>query len=376
MSLRLLILGFPGDDDIATGGGIVDRKYRELLSKHDNVSIENLTFEEAGFGYKASTPSEQKKIVETFARYDAVLFDARLFTKFVSTIRYIRANCSTRIYAVMHHFYSLELRGAKRVFIRSLENYVYSRIDGMLFAGEFPYRLAAGMHQFDGVRLRYIGIGFEREETVSREETSNGNIVFVGHVIARKGPQYLVEALRMLAENEGLRPITKIIGTTERDPRFAKNLVRMIVDYGLENTVTLTGRISDDEKADIVRTSGILVFPSLCEGFGMVIIEAMRFGIPAIVFNNTGLPYLVKDGFNGYVVEDKDSAAICERLKRMLTEKNTYMGLSDGAYATYKQSMTWAEVDDNLDAWIEEDLFEHEDVAGKNTSATCSMLCK
>ena len=60
--------------------------------------------------------------------------------------------------------------------------------------------------------------------------------------------------------------------------------------------------------------SSVLVHPSLTEGFGYVVAEAMASGIPVIVTPNTGAADLVVDGQNGFVVPARDSGAIRERL--------------------------------------------------------------
>ena len=117
-------------------------------------------------------------------------------------------------------------------------------------------------------------------------------------------------------KKEGIEPVTYIIGDDKRSPDYTEKLKKTIKENGMEGYVHLTGRINDETKENIMHNSGIFVFPSLCEGYGMVVLETMKYGIPAVVFNNTNLPYIVHDGFDGFVVENKNWKAMKEKMVR------------------------------------------------------------
>src|SRR5439155_16806403 len=69
--------------------------------------------------------------------------------------------------------------------------------------------------------------------------------------------------------------------------------------------------------AEVYGKSSVLVHPSVSEGFGYVVAEAMASGIPVIVTRNTGSAELVVDGKNGYVVPARDPGAIRDRLAHL-----------------------------------------------------------
>jgi glycosyltransferase involved in cell wall biosynthesis len=68
---------------------------------------------------------------------------------------------------------------------------------------------------------------------------------------------------------------------------------------------------------EVYGKSSVLVHPSLSDGFGYVVGEAMASGVPVIVTRNTGAADLVVDGKNGYIVPVCDSEAIRERLAHL-----------------------------------------------------------
>jgi glycosyltransferase involved in cell wall biosynthesis len=69
------------------------------------------------------------------------------------------------------------------------------------------------------------------------------------------------------------------------------------------------------ELFEIYQHSGALVFPSLCEGFGMVITEAMSQGLPVITTQNTAGPDLIQHGRNGFLVPIRDADRLCEVMR-------------------------------------------------------------
>ena len=78
----------------------------------------------------------------------------------------------------------------------------------------------------------------------------------------------------------------------------------------------------------------VLISTSRYEGFGYTILEALTHGTPVICFNNSALPELVIDGYNGFMVETDDIDAMAERIKRLKNEPNLRQKLAAGALAS------------------------------------------
>jgi len=135
-------------------------------------------------------------------------------------------------------------------------------------------------------------------------------ISFVGLLEPWKGFHYLVDAFNRLElpDSElifwgapGSRPITKYISEQRnRNPRIQVRPVQVRNCYG-----------------EVYAKSSVLVHPSLTEGFGYVVAEAMASGIPVIVTRNAGAADLVKDGESGYVIPAQDPEAIRDRLAHL-----------------------------------------------------------
>jgi glycosyltransferase involved in cell wall biosynthesis len=105
----------------------------------------------------------------------------------------------------------------------------------------------------------------------------------IGDFSERKNFISLVDMLRLL-------PDYNLVLAGNNTSVYADTLRRKIAEYGLDNRVLLTGKIEDTEKKFYLKHCEAMVFPSLREGFGIPPIEAMRFGKPVFLSNNTSLP--------------------------------------------------------------------------------------
>jgi glycosyltransferase involved in cell wall biosynthesis len=133
-------------------------------------------------------------------------------------------------------------------------------------------------------------------------------VCFAGLVEPWKGFHYLIEAFDSMNLHEselvlwggaGARPITRYLRERmARNPRIALRPVEIRkVGYG-----------------PVYAASNVFVHPSLSDGFGYVVGEAMACGIPVIVTSCSGAADLVRDGVNGYIVPPADASAIRDRL--------------------------------------------------------------
>jgi glycosyltransferase involved in cell wall biosynthesis len=71
-----------------------------------------------------------------------------------------------------------------------------------------------------------------------------------------------------------------------------------------------------------MRQHDVFVFPSLFEGFGLVLTEALSQGLPIISTPNTAAPDLIKDGREGFIVPIRDSHAIADRLLQLVDNRD------------------------------------------------------
>jgi glycosyltransferase involved in cell wall biosynthesis len=159
------------------------------------------------------------------------------------------------------------------------------------------------------------------------------SIVYAGVVSPVKGIHCLIDAFSFTAE-EFRRSQLLIIGK-EENVGYADDLRHQIRKLGLENRVRFLGHEPQSELAIWMAKASVLVLPSMSEGLGRVIIEAMATGTPVIGSRVGGIPELIKDGVNGFLIAPGDAEALAEKLRWVLKnpDKARAMGRSARVFA-------------------------------------------
>ena len=173
-----------------------------------------------------------------------------------------------------------------------------------------------------GVGEEFLDLGRQRK---GREPGTRPRFLFLGHLSARKGLQQLLEAWRGIQGGE-----LRIMGGGDPGPWRQLAGKSVVFPGGGDRRRVL----EEMERADV------FVFPSLFEGFGLVILEAMAAGLPVITTENTGGPDVIGEGKEGFVVPAGNEGALREKMEWFINhpEKAAEMGRS--AYSR-AQFLSW-----------------------------------
>lgn len=117
-------------------------------------------------------------------------------------------------------------------------------------------------------------------------------LLYVGGIDARKNVPFLVEVFARAAETGLKRPVLALAGRYENDDKYPQ-LLDAIRRCGVENDVRLLGFVSEQDLPALYCAADVFVFPSLYEGFGLPVLEAMSCGTPVIAADNSSLPEVV-----------------------------------------------------------------------------------
>ncbi len=150
-----------------------------------------------------------------------------------------------------------------------------------------------------------------------KEAKFNNFILFVGTLEKVKGIEYLIDAFGKI-KNEFPQFQLVIIGEGSE----LKNLKWQIANLKLENKVEFKGKLPLKETKNIMKNCYCLVLPSLSEGLGRVLMEAMALGKPIIGSRVGGIPDLIKDNQNGFLFEKGNSDDLAKKLRILLKNRN------------------------------------------------------
>jgi glycosyltransferase involved in cell wall biosynthesis len=137
--------------------------------------------------------------------------------------------------------------------------------------------------------------------------------LFIGSVGLRKGAFDLLEALGRL-KSRGLLLPTCIAGYEESEGLLEKARSRL-QELDLADSCELPGTVVGDKKAELFAKANIFVLPSYNEGLPMAILEGMSAGMAVVSTPVGGIPEIVRDGYNGFLVQPGDIAALADKLQ-------------------------------------------------------------
>jgi glycosyltransferase involved in cell wall biosynthesis len=192
------------------------------------------------------------------------------------------------------------------------------------------------------VKIALNGLGTTPVHTDRRDVArSDNDVLYVGGHSPHKNIHRLLAAVAIVRRT---LPIRLIIVGWGNDWQVAQTL-RDIRRYGLDGSVEVTGRLSDAELSRLYSKCRAFVLPSLYEGFGQPLLEAMSHGTPAACSRVSSLPEVGGDAvlyFNPY-----DASDIAKQVARLLSEPTTYALLAARAVersATFSWPRTAAEI--------------------------------
>lgn len=142
-------------------------------------------------------------------------------------------------------------------------------------------------------------------------ETDDRVVGTVGWLLPIKGPVYLLKAMQWVWQKH---PDVKLMFVGKGE--LEVELRTMAKEIGYEDRVLFPGWRSDVH--EIMPVFDIFVLPSLNEGMGRVIVEAMAAGKPVVASRTGGIPDLVINGKTGYMVEPGDSEGLAEAINHLL----------------------------------------------------------
>lgn len=149
------------------------------------------------------------------------------------------------------------------------------------------------------------------------ELTNTYNLLFVGRLEKVKGVEFLIQAMSFIINVFPQTTLT-IVG----DGSNMADLLNLTKRLQIEKYVQFVGWVENNDLDTYYEKASIVVAPSIwVEAFGIVILEAMSVGRPVIGTNVGGIPEIISDGVNGYIVEPKNSEQIAEKVIKLFSEE-------------------------------------------------------
>jgi glycosyltransferase involved in cell wall biosynthesis len=158
--------------------------------------------------------------------------------------------------------------------------------------------------------------------------------LFLGGSDPRKNVVTLLKAYSRLPE---IHPQTSLvlIGSMRRRPEEVYKIIR---ENGLERSVRMVGDITLETLRVLYSQAAVFVFPSLYEGFGMPVLEAMACGAPVIASDTSSIPEVASDA--AVLISPADVRGLADSIRRVLNDRVTREAMKSKGFARTKL-FTW-----------------------------------
>jgi glycosyltransferase involved in cell wall biosynthesis len=162
------------------------------------------------------------------------------------------------------------------------------------------------------------------------------HVVFVGNVVPRKGLDTLVGALSTLETAWRCTVVGRPV-----DESHLRSVQRAAASAGVADRIRFAGELSDADLAGVLRDAHVTAVPSRHEGFGIVYLEGMGFGLPAVASAAGGADAVVTDGETGYLVRPDDPDAVARALADLATDRDRLAAMGVAARDRFDAHPDW-----------------------------------
>lgn len=172
---------------------------------------------------------------------------------------------------------------------------------------------------YNGVGEEFVKPSQEKKEAVMKKyNLPEKFILYVGTLQPRKNVPALLEAFQCLVSKWEI-PGLKLVIVGGKGHNYDSRIDGVVKRYHLTDKVLFPGYIDSQDLPSVYASARLFVFPSLYEGFGIPLIEAMGVGTPVVASNQSCLPEVVGEG--GMVVDPHNTEMLAQAMRMLLTDE-------------------------------------------------------
>lgn len=340
MKIGLVIYG---SLDTVSGGYLYDRKLVEYLrAQGDTVEIISLPWRNYGAhlmdNFRFRLPQGLDILIQDELNHPSL----------------IGANAGKHPYPVVslvHHLRCSELRPQwQNNLYRVVEKKYLQGVDGFIFNSKTTQKVVTSVIENSKPAIvaypptDRFGDAISESELRERAKDNQLRILFLGNVIYRKGLHTLLRAI----SDQRLAVSVDVVGGLKAEPMYADEMQKFVTEHGLSSTVRFHGALDNQPLIEMYKQAHVIVVPSSYEGFGIVYLEGMGFGLPAIGTTAGAASEVIKHGEDGYLIEPDDASALAKHLHKLATDRELLLKLSLNAVWRYQQQPKWNETANSI----------------------------
>ena len=251
------------------------------------------------------------------------------------------------VVSLVHHLRCSELRpNWQNAFYRLVERQYLRSVDGFIFNSQTTASVVNGLVPPKPSVVAYpptdrFGARITEEEVIERAVAPELRILFLGNVMFRKGLHTLVDAVRGLNSKVQV----DVVGSLNVEPEYAREMQARATPL---SSFFFHGALDSAPLIEKLKAAHVLVVPSSYEGFGIVYLEGMGFGLPAIGTDLGAAREIISDGVDGFIVRAGDAVELATRLKVLAEQRGTLIRMGQAARARFLRQPTWEQTAESI----------------------------
>ena len=351
-SLRIALILY-GSLDTLSGGYLYDRKLVEYLrAQGDSVDIVSLPWRNYASHLADNLSFRLPR------GYDLIIEDE---LNHPSLLAANAAEHPCPVVALVHHLRCSEERPQwQNNLYRIVEKKYLRGVDGFIFNSQTTKRVVNSVVESSKPSIvaypptdRFGEPITETEIETRANEKGALRILFLGNVIYRKGLHTLLDALEKIKRDGISLYKLDIVGSLSIDPAYARAVQARVSVLGLQSSVAFHGALDAQPLREKLTQAHVLCVPSSYQGFGIVYLEGMGFGLPAIGTTEGAAGEIIRDGETGFLVPPGSAELLAARLDSLASDRSLLIRLSLAARRHYLEQPSWAETASNIRAFLQ-----------------------
>ena len=202
-----------------------------------------------------------------------------------------------------------------------------------------------------------VGINTDNFSPEGCGKSVRPQLLYVGKIEERRNVYFLIEVFRKLRQNTPELQLV-LVGNGERE--YKEAFLNEIKKELANGDIIYKEKVQQKELPEIYGKAEVFLFTSNYEIFGMVLLEAMYFGLPVVSSMNGGASMLIEDGKNGYVIETFDLETWTQKLEDILGDRDKRARMGESAREKILRNFTWERIAEKFEAVYRQAVEEFE----------------
>jgi glycosyltransferase involved in cell wall biosynthesis len=244
-------------------------------------------------------------------------------------------------------------------FYRRIEKKYLQSVDGFIFNSETTKTVVNRVIESSKPSVvafpptDRFGEAISESEIIERAKSEEFRILFLGNLIERKGLHTLIDGLGQIGN---LSYRLDVVGSLTADPAYSQSIQETIAANHLSSFILLHNSLNNEPLKQLLEQAHILIVPSSYEGFGIVYLEGMGFGLPAIGTTAGAAGEIIEDGKTGYLIGPGDSKTLAARLAGLWADRGLLTRLSLEARRRYLRQPKWEQTAGQIREFLQKQI--------------------